>query len=168
MNFENDTSLKKIDMAFYRNSFVTGKNNESRIKMQYYFRKDDGHLFADIWVGPDAEGPPDFAHGGAMAAILDEGMGFMGWFNHYPVVTVNLSVDYKNSLPLGHNAYMEAWIERTEGRKVFAYGEIHSEDGSVYASAKGVFVCLPVEAFADRWHVIQPFYEFPEDFVSPS
>ena len=158
MNFENDPRLRRIDMSFYRRSFVTGETNENRLRIQYYFRDDDGHLFAGIWFGPEAEGPPDFAHGGALAAILDEAMGVMAWFNKYPVVTVNISIDYRNLMPLEHEAVLETWIERTEGRKIYTYGAIRCADGTVVTSANGIFLTLPMEKFGPHREFISSHY----------
>jgi acyl-CoA thioesterase FadM len=53
--------------------------------------------------------------------------------------TGTLSVRYERPTPLGEAIEMEAWIERTEGRKVFARGEMRHQ-GAVTARAEGVFI----------------------------
>lgn len=161
MALKDDPRLEAVNMGFYRSSFVTGESNAQRLRIQYYLRREDGRLLAEIWFGPEAEGPPQFAHGGAMAAILDEAMGVMAWFNHYPVVTVNISVDFKSLMPLGHNAVLETWIERTERRKVHTYGEIRAEDGSLVTAARGIFVTLPMDRFGPQSEAVMRHYGFP-------
>ncbi|WP_193222235.1 PaaI family thioesterase [Alkalilimnicola sp. S0819] len=160
MTYAEQTGLEKVDMDFYRSSFVSGASNANRLRVQYFLRRDDGRLFADIWFGPEAAGPPDFAHGGALAAILDEAMGVMGWFNHYPVVTVNISIDYKSLMPLGHEAGLECWIERVDGRKVYTRGEIRNRDGELITSGQGIFVTLPMESLGKHRQAVSEFYGF--------
>lgn len=160
--FTDDPSLEKVNMAFYRRSFVTGEANTDRMRIQYFLRRADGHMFADCWFGPEAEGPPGFAHGGSQAAILDEAMGVMAWFNRYPVVTVNLSVNYKDLMPLDQHAVLETWIEKTEGRKVFTYGEIRTAEDKVVSTATGIFVTLPPEKFGDNWPHIARHYKLDD------
>jgi hypothetical protein len=54
--------------------FVSGDRTGARFRMRY-FRDDAGHLVARVWFGPETEGPPDHAHGGSIAAVLDEVLG---------------------------------------------------------------------------------------------
>lgn len=53
-----------------------------------------------------------------MAALLDEAMGVMAWFNRHPVLTANLHVDYGQPLPLGRDVVIDTWVEKSEERKV--------------------------------------------------
>ncbi|MCM2322985.1 MAG: PaaI family thioesterase [Oligoflexia bacterium] len=149
MSLENDPELTKVRMDFHNTSFVSGGlPGEDRIRLQYFFRERDGHFFAEISTGKYAEGPPGHVHGGAMAGILDEAMGVMVWYNRHPVLTAKLNVDFRKPLPLGLAVVMESRIERIEGRKVYAYGEIRRED-TIYASGTGLFVKMPLEKFPE-------------------
>ena len=60
-------------------SFVSGEPDGDRLRVCYYRRDRDGALVGKIWFGPGAEGPPGHAHGGSMAAVLDEAMGAGAW-----------------------------------------------------------------------------------------
>lgn len=157
MRFDDDPRLRAVNMAFYENSFVTGTANRNRLRVRYFFRAEDGHLLADVSSGADAMGPPGFVHGGAMAALLDDAMGVMAWFNKHPVVTANLNVDYKQSLPLGIDTVLETWIERVEGKKVYTYGELRS-DKAIHTCARGLFVRLPLESFGEYLEPIRRQY----------
>ena len=148
MCFKNDPRLQAVNMDIYEKSFVTGRFNEQRLKVAYYFRPDDGHLLASVSTGEFAAGPPGFVHGGAMAALLDEAMGVMAWFNQHPVVTANLHVDYDQPLPLGRDIVIDTWVEKAEERKVFTRGEIRVGD-DVFARASALFIRLPMAAFPE-------------------
>ena len=44
--------------------------------------------------GPPIEGPPGHAHGGSMAAVLDEAMGAAAWMEGHLVVAVRLATSF--------------------------------------------------------------------------
>ena len=130
-----------------RGSFVSGDPDGDTLRVAY-FRDAAGTLVGRVWFGPGALGPPGHAHGGSMAAVLDEAMGAAVWMHDRPSVAVNLNTDFRRMLPLGTDAYLEARIERTEGRKVYTSGRLHDGEGTVYCEATGLF--LHLEAGRDR------------------
>lgn len=145
-----DERLQPVNMAFYKDSFVSGRYNENRIELRYFFRPADGHMFGELRFGAKAEGPPGYAHGGALAAVLDEQMGVMAWFNKRTVVTANLNVDFRELLPLSTPARVDTWIERVDGRKIYTRGRIVSGDGIIHSEARGLFIELAMEHFGAR------------------
>ena len=54
-------------------------------------------------------------------------------------LTGTLTIRYERPTPVGGDLTFDAWVERTEGRKVFTAGTI-SADGDVTARADGVFI----------------------------
>jgi hypothetical protein len=58
--------------------FVSGDQTGNRFRMSY-FRNQDQDLVARVWFGPVTEGPPGHAHGGSIAAVLDEVLGLAAW-----------------------------------------------------------------------------------------
>ena len=87
------------------------------------------------------------AHGGSMAAVLDEALGSACWVAGHPVVAAELNTKFKNMLPLGRVYTAEAWVERVDGRKIYPTGHIIDGQGTVYAEATGVFVEMKREQF---------------------
>jgi acyl-coenzyme A thioesterase PaaI-like protein len=130
--------------AFPQRSFVSGDSDGQRLRIRYYER--DGALLARVWFGPDAEGPPGHAHGGALAAVLDEAMGYTAWLAGHPVVAARLTTDFRRMLPLGTVCTIEPEVERVEGRKVHVAARIVGPDGTVYAEASAIFVGLGPDA----------------------
>jgi acyl-coenzyme A thioesterase PaaI-like protein len=99
------------------------------------------------WFGPGAQGPPGHAHGGSIAAVLDEAMGAAAWWSGHLGVAVRLDTRYLRMIPLGTDARLEASVERAEGRKVWARAALTDEGGEVFAKAEGMFVELDPERF---------------------
>lgn len=103
-------------------------------------------------------GPPGHAHGGAIAAVLDEAMGAAAWYNGLPVLAVNLNVDLKHSVPLEVEVVASGWIDRVDGRKVYLAGELTLPDGRVAARSTGLFlqVEFPDAGAPNPFRPVQP------------
>lgn len=128
-----------------RRSFVSGGRAGDRLRVAYFRREDELGLVGRAWFGPGAEGPPGHAHGGSVAAVLDEAMGSAAWQDGYPVVAARLVTNFRKMLPLGTDARFEARVDRVEGRKVWARGRLTDEEGEVFTEAEGLFIILPEE-----------------------
>ena len=121
--------------------FVSGEPDGNRFRVRYY-RNAKQQLQARIWFGPETEGPPGHAHGGSMAAVLDEVLGLAAWAAGYPIVVGNLNVSFRNLLPLQQVVTVESRIVSAEGRKVKVHGRICSGD-TVYAEGECLCITLP-------------------------
>lgn len=128
-------------------SFVSGANALSRFRVAYYRRGADDHLYGRAWFGPESEGPPGHAHGGAMSAVLDEMLGGAAWAVGHPVVVGRLEVDFRAMVPLGCDTFFEAWVDRVAGRKIHTHGWLKGEDGTLYAEGKALCVTLSIDHF---------------------
>ena len=114
--------------------FVSGDPDGQRFRMKY-FRDEEKNLVARVWFGPETEGPPGHAHGGAMAAVLDEVLGLAAWAAGHPIVVGKLNIHFSQLLPLETVMQVESEIVSVEGRKVKVKGRIVSAEGTTYASA---------------------------------
>jgi len=117
--------------------FVSGEPDGNRFRVTY-FKNEAGRLVARAWFGPETEGPPGHAHGGAMAAVLDEVLGLAAWAAGHPIVVGNLNINFRQLLPLLQVMQVESEVVSVEGRKVKVHGKIVDSEGTVYAEA----VCL--------------------------
>ena len=126
-------------------SFVSGEVSGDRLIVHYFSEEGSKLLRALVWFGPGAEGPPGHAHGGSMAAVLDEGMGFSGWHAGYPVVAATITVNFRRKLPLDVVHGVECLADRVENKKVYTSGRIYNlQSGEVYADASGLFIVQPI------------------------
>ncbi|PLX74699.1 MAG: PaaI family thioesterase [Desulfuromonas sp.] len=114
--------------------FVSGEPEGDRFRVKY-FKDKKKQLIARAWFGPETEGPPDHAHGGAMAAVLDEVLGLAAWAAGHPIVVGNLNIHFRQLLPLETVMQVESEIVKVEGRKVKVHGRIVDADGTLYAEA---------------------------------
>ncbi len=128
-----------------RGSFVSGDPEGETLRVGYFRRVADGRLVGRAWFGPGSAGPPGHAHGGSMAAVLDEAMGAAAWLAGHIAVAAHLATDFRAMLPLGTDALLEAWVERHEGRKVWTAGALRGDDGVLFAEAQAFFIRLDPE-----------------------
>ena len=128
--------------------FVSGEPDGNRYRV-HYFKDQQQALRARIWFGPETEGPPGHAHGGSMAAVLDEVLGLAAWTAGYPVVVGNLNVSFRNLLPLEQVVTVESEVVSAEGRKVMVHGRICSGE-TVFAEAECLCITIPDQLAAAR------------------
>jgi acyl-coenzyme A thioesterase PaaI-like protein len=121
--------------------FVSGEPNGNRYRVRYYHNEEQ-QLQARIWFGPETEGPPGHAHGGSMAAVLDEVLGLAAWAAGYPIVVGNLNISFRNLLPLEDVVTVESRVVSAEGRKVMVQGRI-CQGETVFASAECLCITIP-------------------------
>lgn len=133
-----DRSKTGVSEAF----FVSGDPNPDRLQVQYWVRNTDQHVFGRAYFGKQTQGPPGHAHGGSIAALLDEAMGIASWVAGHPVVAAEITLKFRRSLPLHTVPEFHAWVERVDGRKVFARAVLVNELGDRYADGSGLFMVL--------------------------
>lgn len=138
-------------------SFVSGETSGDRLIVHYYASAEASVLHALAWWGPGAEGPPGHAHGGSMAAVLDEGMGFSAWHAGYPVVAATITVNFRQRLPLGIVHGVSCRVNGVDNNKVYTSGRIyHLETGEEYANAEGLFIVQRLESFGGFMDFLKP------------
>lgn len=121
--------------------FVSGDQTGNRFRM-HYFRDQDSNLVARVWFGPVTEGPPEHAHGGSIAAVLDEVLGLAAWAAGHPIVVGNLNVSFRQLLPIQTVVQVNTRLISAQGRKIVVHGEVCSLDGAVYAT--GEALCIEI------------------------
>jgi acyl-coenzyme A thioesterase PaaI-like protein len=99
----------------------------------------DGVVHTDFVLGAAYEGPPGHVHGGVCALILDHVLGATAHRPGEPAVTGTLTLRYVRGTPLGQPLHAQAHVDRIDGAKTFAVGNIADEKG-VTVQAEGVFI----------------------------
>ena len=122
--------------------FVVGDDTGTRYLLRYYRDAEDPHrLHGKVWFGPGAEGPPLHAHGGSMAALLDEAAGMSCWVAGIPVVAATLTTHFKRMLPLERVVEVEARLVSRKERRVVVHARLFDGDAA-YATAEGLFMVI--------------------------
>ena len=74
---------------------------------------------AQVNVDELYEGAPGLAHGGVLAAALDEVLGYLAWMLREPTVTAPLETRFGRPVPVGSRVHIAAECLGVSGRKVF-------------------------------------------------
>lgn len=137
--------LKKLEGEYFRYSLsMAGRWLNYRL-----VKVDPGQVTASVEVREEMTNPVKMLHGGMIAMICDElcGLAFysLGGLTFY--TTVNLSVDYLYSAPLGSTVRVEARVVRN-GKKI-ANTEcfLYDEQDRLIAHAKSNLVNTDKEIF---------------------
>lgn len=132
-------------MELFRDSVVSGSTNPMGIGLQA--RRVGDAVEAVASLGAAFEGAPGRAHGGVIAAVLDETMGYV-----LPVVgtlayTANLNIDYIAPAPLHEELRFTARLRDRAGRKLWIEARGDSASGT-FVRAEGLFLAIDRSHFA--------------------
>jgi uncharacterized protein (TIGR00369 family) len=100
----------------------------------------DGGVSGRFFVKQDHQGPPGYAHGGVIAAALDEAMALLLFGEGTFAVTGRLEIDLLAPAPVGAFVHVRARHEEAGERTVKLGAEAAAEDGKRLAAARGTFV----------------------------
>ncbi|VFV47146.1 thioesterase superfamily member [Lynx pardinus] len=96
--------------------------------------------------GPYLEGAPGFAHGGSLAAMMDETFSKTAYLAGEGLFTLSLNIRFKNLIPVGSLAVLNVDVEKIEDQKLYMSCIAQSRDQQrVYAKSSGVFLQLQLE-----------------------
>lgn len=101
---------------------------------------DEGGVTCTFSLGAAYEGPPGCVHGGLVAAVLDQVLGTAAARRGVPGLTAYLNTTYRRPTLLGTDLVCRGRIDRVDGWKIFASGEIVDPQGEVTAEAEALFI----------------------------
>jgi acyl-coenzyme A thioesterase PaaI-like protein len=126
---------------------VSGLANPMGIAIRVRRQGDDA--VAAVVLGPAFEGAPGRAHGGVVAAIFDDTMGFVLSMLKQPAFTGRLTVTYRAPTPVDEELEFRARLVDRSGRKLTIGAEATASSGVVVAEAEGLFIAIPAERFGE-------------------
>jgi acyl-coenzyme A thioesterase PaaI-like protein len=129
----------------FPDDIVTGKANPLGMAADITRQGDVAVLRTTL--GPAFEGAPGRAHGGTVAALMDEVMGFVLSIHATPAYTGRLTITYRAPTPLGVEIEMRAWLHSREGRKLQIEADAH-HGTTLLAHAEALFITVNPEDFA--------------------
>lgn len=128
--------------AFFDQSPLIGLANPLSPPLELDYDPEDGsRLRGRVEFGPAYEGPPGCVHGGYVAAVFDELLGATQSLSGSQGMTAHLGVDYRSPTPLGVELVVRGWLERTEGRKIWARATLHAGE-RLCAEADALFLAF--------------------------
>ena len=108
----------------------------------------DDSIIATGVFGDQYEGPPGYVHGGVIAAVFDEVLGFAQSLSGRPGMTGRLTIHYRSPTPLHTELRIDGRVDRVDGRKIFTHGRLFHGD-TLCAEAEGLFISMDPQRFLD-------------------
>jgi acyl-coenzyme A thioesterase PaaI-like protein len=124
--------------------FVSGPFNPMGIAIEVH--RDGEEAVARVRLGPAFEGAPGRAHGGIVAAVFDDVLGYLLTFEQQPGFTGELTVRYHAPTPIAQPLEFRAWLVEREGRKLRTEA-VATAGGETVATAHATFVVIDPSRF---------------------
>jgi acyl-coenzyme A thioesterase PaaI-like protein len=126
-------------------SFVSADPTSDFVRIAYFRREHDGALVGKVWFGPGVEGLPGHAHGGGVAAVLDDAMGVAAWMAGHHVLASTLQVRFRMKVPLHHVVFVEAAVRASHGPRLHVNGKVCDNRGAPFAESAGLLTQITSE-----------------------
>ncbi len=145
--------------------FVCGRDNPHGLHLRFYDDEAAGQVTAPVLISDVYQGYPGIAHGGILAAILDEVIGRainLGQSENAFWVTAKLELRYRQPTPLETPLTAVGWVVERRSRAAEVAGELRLADGTVTAEARAVIVC-PSATTLEQWGVERAFWRVEQE-----
>lgn len=126
---------------------VSGQANPMGIAVRVHRDGDDA--VASVILESAFEGAPGRAHGGIVAAVFDDTMGFVLSMLRQPAFTGRLTVTYRAPTPVNEHLEFRARLVARDGRKLTIGAEATAASGVLVAEAEGLFIAIPADRFGE-------------------
>ncbi len=133
----------QLNTRDHHHCFGCGALNPTGLHLQFFAAVDGTRVWADFTPDRRQEGAPGLVHGGLLAALLDETLGWALFGHGIWAVTTRLSLTYRRQVPIGTPIRVSAWLVRDRGRALLAEGRIEGQDGQTLVEAAGTFMRVP-------------------------
>jgi acyl-coenzyme A thioesterase PaaI-like protein len=126
------------DRSAARNCYGCGTENHRGLGM--HFELQDGRAVAEFTAASYLQGYPGRVHGGGVATMLDEAMGWAAYAQGAWAVTAKMTLRFRAAVPLEEPLTVSGWATRDRGRTIELRAELRDRKGTLLAEADGVFV----------------------------
>src|SRR3954451_15854498 len=114
-------------MEHFPDCVVSGRANPMGIAIVVH--REGSEAVARVTLGSAFEGAPGRSHGGIVAAIFDDAMGFVLSMAQTPAYTGRLTISYLAPTPVGEELTFRCHLRERDGRKLYI-------DGGAYANGQ--------------------------------
>jgi acyl-coenzyme A thioesterase PaaI-like protein len=129
----------------YPDCVVSGPANPLGIAARAWRDKDEAVV--KVTLGSAFEGAPGRAHGGVVAALFDDTMGFVLSILQTPAFTARLNISYLAPTPINSEIEIRAKVTNIDGRKISMQAKARHQE-KVVAEADALFIAVSPEQFA--------------------
>jgi acyl-coenzyme A thioesterase PaaI-like protein len=120
--------------------YACGVANERGMGM--HFTRADGRTVCEYAPAGYQQGFPGRLHGGIVATMIDEAMGWAVYHAGAWGATARLNVRYRRPVPLDEALRIEAWIVSDRRRLIELRAEVRDGRGALLADGEGSFMRL--------------------------
>jgi acyl-coenzyme A thioesterase PaaI-like protein len=129
-----------------REHYCFGCGRHNPIGFHLVFERDgDGGVVAQYTPRAEDQGFPAIMHGGLLALLLDEAMGWAMYQDSVFAVTAKMEVRYRRSVGLDDTLTVRARIVRSRGRRIEVDATITNDAGDVLVEAASLFMRMNAE-----------------------
>lgn len=121
------------------NCFACGPRNAAGLRLRFE-REGDGGARTQTVLAEHFQGWRGVAHGGIVAALLDEAMAHAAGMLGYRGVTAELTTRFKKPVPLSTPIVVRGRVESMRRTVMDVSAEIRTPEGELLASAEGRFI----------------------------
>jgi uncharacterized protein (TIGR00369 family) len=143
-----------------RSCFVCGRENGAGLRTRWESDRAAGEVRSTVVLAEHFHGYPGIAHGGIVAALLDEAMVrsllLEGSFEDL-MVTARMEVAYRRATPTSVPVTVVGRLVKRGSSRATAEAEIRLADGTVTAEAEGLLTRPPPDV-AEAWAAERPFW----------
>lgn len=126
--------------------FACGIENSSGLRLRFSDNGKD-QVVTHFTLAPQHAGYPGMAHGGIVAAILDEVGGRTMMINdpNRFFVTAHMDMHFRCPVPVGVPLEADGWLLVQHGRRTQAHAEILDQAQQILAEANILYLDMPLE-----------------------
>jgi acyl-coenzyme A thioesterase PaaI-like protein len=129
----------ELGLNFDHWCFACGHTNPNGLRLELSFARDRAE--ARFTGKREHQGYDDMLHGGIVAALLDEVMGWAIFHQGIWAVTTRLELRLRRRVPIGEEVHVTGKVARDRGRALEMRGEVRRvSDGELLASAEATYV----------------------------
>jgi len=123
-----------------RDHYCFGCGHQNPIGLRLTFERDGHEVVARYEPRPEDQGFPGMMHGGLVAVLLDEAMGWAMYIDRIFAVTAKMETRYRRTATLDTPLEARARLVRASGRRLTVEGRVRTADGVDIADAQALFV----------------------------
>jgi acyl-coenzyme A thioesterase PaaI-like protein len=131
--------LAVLTIAHHDLCFGCGSANLFGLQVELE-RRPDGSVAGRFFVKQDHQGPPGVAHGGVLAAALDEAAALAAGEGPAPPITARLEVDFHAPAPVGSFVLLRARMEPADDGKRWVTAAALGDDDVEIATARALMI----------------------------
>jgi acyl-coenzyme A thioesterase PaaI-like protein len=148
-----------------RTCFMCGRENNYGLKMVWYNNSESKRVETVVSIPEHFNGYPGIAHGGIIAAILDETAGravlLDGNFDNL-LVTLSLNLRYRRPTPTNTALKAAGWQKHQGSRGTKVAAKLCLPDGTVTTECEALVV-RPTDEISKSWESEKEFWRVDDD-----